>query len=56
MPTTAGTGSEATSFSVVYLGKKKFSIASEKLLPEYIIADVNTSSRNAKLSKSMYFI
>ena len=41
MPTTTGTGSEATSFSVVYLGKKKFSIASEKLLPEYIIADAS---------------
>lgn len=41
MPTTAGTGSEATSFSVVYLGKKKFSIASEKLLPDYIIADAS---------------
>ena len=41
MPTTAGTGSEATSFSVVYLGKKKFSVASENLLPEYVIADTS---------------
>ncbi len=41
MPTTAGTGSEATSFSVVYLGEKKFSVASENLLPEYVIADTS---------------
>ena len=41
MPTTAGTGSEATSFSVVYLDGKKYSIASEKLLPEYVIADAS---------------
>lgn len=39
MPTTAGTGSEATSFSVIFLGKKKFSVASKNLLPEYVIAD-----------------
>ena len=41
MPTTAGTGSEATHFSVVYLDGKKYSVASEKLLPEYVIADTS---------------
>jgi alcohol dehydrogenase class IV len=40
MPTTAGTGSEATSFSVMYINNKKYSIVSEKLLPDYIIADI----------------
>ena len=39
MPTTAGTGSEATSFSVVYLKEEKFSVVSEYLLPDYVIAD-----------------
>jgi len=39
MPTTAGTGSEATSFSVVYLQNKKYSVVSEYLLPDYVIAD-----------------
>ena len=39
MPTTAGTGSEATSFSVVYLENKKYSVVSEYLLPDYVIAD-----------------
>ena len=41
MPTTAGTGSEATHFSVVYLDEKKYSVASKKLLPEYVIADTS---------------
>ena len=39
MPTTAGTGSEATSFSVVYFQEKKYSVVSEYLLPDYVIAD-----------------
>ncbi len=41
MPTTAGTGSEATHFSVVYLDEKKYSVASKKLLPEYVIVDTS---------------
>lgn len=39
IPTTAGTGSEATSFSVVYLGLDKFSVVSEYLLPDFAFAD-----------------
>ena len=39
IPTTAGTGSEATQFSVVYIDKIKFSIDDERLLPNYIILD-----------------
>ena len=41
IPTTAGTGSEATQFSVVYIDKIKFSIDDERLLPNYIILDSN---------------
>lgn len=37
VPTTAGTGSEATQFAVVYINKIKYSIDNEKLLPEYVI-------------------
>ena len=39
VPTTAGSGSEATHFAVVYIGKDKFSLASPTLLPEGAILD-----------------
>lgn len=40
IPTTAGSGSEATHFAVVYLQGKKFSVAHQSLLPQYVIHDV----------------
>ena len=39
VPTTAGSGSEATHFAVVYIGKDKFSLASPSLLPDGRILD-----------------
>ena len=36
LPTTAGTGSEATQFAVVYVESNKFSISDRFLLPEYV--------------------
>lgn len=39
IPTTAGTGSEATSFAVVYKDKVKYSIDRPSLLPAYTILD-----------------
>lgn len=39
IPTTAGSGSEATSFAVLYIGKKKFSLADPLLLPQLVILD-----------------
>jgi alcohol dehydrogenase len=39
IPTTAGTGSEATHFSVIYIEKKKHSLAHSTLLPDYVILD-----------------
>lgn len=39
IPTTSGTGSEATSFAVVYIGTKKYSLAHELLLPFAAIVD-----------------
>lgn len=38
-PTTAGSGSEATHFAVVYIGLDKYSLASPLLLPEIVILD-----------------
>lgn len=39
IPTTAGTGSEATHFAVVYVDGKKVSIAHPSLLPDFSILD-----------------
>lgn len=39
IPTTAGTGSEATHFAVAYIGDEKFSVAHANLLPDYSIID-----------------
>jgi len=39
VPTTAGTGSEATHFAVVYLNGVKYSLAHEEMLPDYCILD-----------------
>jgi len=36
VPTTAGSGSEATHFAVIYDGKEKFSVAHEGLLPDEV--------------------
>lgn len=38
-PTTAGSGSEATHFAVVYQGKKKISLAHPQLLPQVVVLD-----------------
>lgn len=39
VPTTAGSGSEATHFAVIYKGKKKISLAHDSLLPQLAILD-----------------
>lgn len=40
VPTTAGTGSEATHFAVVYINKTKYSLAHEEwMLPQYVFLD-----------------
>jgi alcohol dehydrogenase class IV len=43
IPTTLGTGSEATHFAVVYVDKKKYSLAHEFMLPDYVIVDPSLS-------------
>ncbi len=39
IPTTCGSGSEATRFAVVYKGGRKYSLESEYILPNYAIVD-----------------
>ena len=39
VPTTAGTGSEATHFAVVYIEEKKYSLAAPRLLPACVVID-----------------
>ncbi|WP_246120043.1 phosphonoacetaldehyde reductase [Blastopirellula retiformator] len=39
IPTTAGTGSEATHFAVVYIQNEKFSLAHPHILPQFTIVD-----------------
>ena len=39
IPTTAGTGSESTSFAVMYYNDKKYSIATDLILPNLVILD-----------------
>lgn len=41
MPTTAGTGSEATRYAVLYYGGVKQSITSESLIPDTVLMDSN---------------
>ncbi|RLD41881.1 MAG: alcohol dehydrogenase [Bacteroidetes bacterium] len=36
IPTTAGTGAEATHFAVIYIGKNKYSVAAKSILPDYV--------------------
>ena len=51
LPTTAGSGSEATQFAVVYIDQKKFSVSDEKLLPELVFLIPNfTESTSSYLS------
>ena len=42
MPTTAGTGSEATRYAVIYFGGKKQSVTSESIIPDTVLMDPNT--------------
>lgn len=41
MPTTAGTGSEATRYAVIYYDGKKQSITSESIIPDTVLMDPN---------------
>lgn len=56
IPTTAGTGSEATQFAVVYINDVKTSLDNPSILPEIVIADsqfVENAPRYLKACSSM---
>lgn len=44
IPTTAGTGSEATHFAVIYYEGKKYSVADTSLTPDYVVLDAELLS------------
>jgi len=44
IPTTSGTGSESTSFSVIYINNKKYSVSNKSMLPSYALIDANLSN------------
>lgn len=48
LPTTAGSGSEATHFAVVYVNKIKFSIADNNLLPDKVLIDYDFLKSQSK--------
>ena len=48
IPTTSGTGSEATHFAVVYVDKNKYSLAHKFMLPDYVIVDSSLSNKMPK--------
>lgn len=52
VPTTAGSGSEATHFAVVYVGKEKFSLADPCLLPDASILDGELVPSGGRYGKS----
>ncbi len=53
IPTTAGTGSEATHFAVLYKDENKYSIATDEILPRHVIVDpVLTYSMSPSLTAS----
>jgi alcohol dehydrogenase class IV len=45
VPTTAGTGSESTHFSVIYIDGKKYSLASPSLLPSLAVIDAQYTDK-----------
>ena len=52
IPTTSGTGSEATHFAVVYIKNKKYSFAHKYVLPNFAIIDPSLSYGNPAYIKA----
>jgi alcohol dehydrogenase len=48
IPTTSGTGSESTSFAVVYINNKKYSVSHKSMMPDYAFIDSNLSNSMSK--------
>ena len=56
IPTTAGTGSESTHFASLYIGKKKYSIAHQLLLPEETILDGNLCLSSSRYLRACHIL
>lgn len=52
VPTTAGTGAEATKFSVIYVKGKKYSFENQNMLPDYAIIDGRFSKDSPRYIKA----
>lgn len=55
IPTTSGTGSESTSFAVLYINNKKYSVSNKNMLPNYAIIDsslCNTMSKSLRAASA----
>lgn len=52
VPTTSGTGSEATHFSTVYVDQKKYSVAGDGLRPDTVILDPELSMSASAYQKA----
>lgn len=53
IPTTSGSGSEATHFAVVYVGKRKHSIADKRMLAQVAIVDANLTMSMPKYTTAV---
>ena len=52
IPTTAGTGAEATKFAVVYVNGKKYSFEHRDILPDYVILESSFLKDTPKYTKA----
>lgn len=52
IPTTSGSGSEATHFAVVYIDKEKYSVAHQSLLPDFVILDPSLTESASAYQKA----
>lgn len=52
LPTTAGSGTEATHFAVVYEGLQKYSIADARLLPHFVLIDPELQQSQSAYQKA----
>jgi alcohol dehydrogenase class IV len=51
-PTTAGSGSEATRFAVVYIGDRKYSVAGAGMLPDTVLLDPSLARSGSRYQRA----
>ncbi len=56
VPTTSGSGSEATHFAVAYIGHEKFSVAHPTLVPDLVILDPSLTESASRYQKATSII